>query len=274
MKERPSTKRELPKALTLERSISVYIIYQATNTKNQKMYIGQTCQGLKKRMQYHKYEINIKTDAFHNAIRKYGMDGFEWIILKDNLTLDEANYFEEKLIRDFNTCIQDNGSHGYNILRGGDNREMAEETKQKMSVAQTGRKHTAESKRKMSLAKKGKKVSDETRNRMSVAKKGRKFNEEHKKKISISAKKKWEDPEYKKHQSLVQTGIKRNDETKKNMSIAHKKRYEDPEERKKISITSKKMWQDLEFRERMSLIHQRRWAKIKILCEYPLVIPK
>ena len=54
----------------------------------------------------------------------------------------------------------------------------SEETKHKMSVANTGKKHTEESKRKMSRAQKGKIISKETRQKVSKTLMGRKLPEE------------------------------------------------------------------------------------------------
>ena len=235
----------------------MYSIYQATNKINQKKYIGQTCQGLKTRMYQHKHQIKVHNNAFHNALRKYGWDNFEWSILKEGLTFDEANYWEEKFIKEHNTCCQDKGHRGYNIKRGGDNHTHSEESKQKMSIAQ-----------------KGKKVS-----------------EEFKQKISIFVKKRYEDPEERKKSSITSKKMWENPEHRKKISIASKKMWENPEHRKKISIASKKMWENPEHRknhslkmtgqkrsdetkQKIRLIHQRRRIKTKILCEYPLAIPK
>ena len=167
------------------------IIYQATNKTNQKKYIGQTKNGLKTRMQEHKTDIKRCDDIFHRAIKKYGWDNFEWAILKEVETLDEANYWEEKLIKEHNTCCQDKGYWGYNILRGGDNREHSEESKQKISRAQTGKKHSEETRQKMSIVHKGRKHSEESRQNMSIARIGRKHSKETKAKMSIAQKKRY-----------------------------------------------------------------------------------
>lgn len=54
------------------------IIYKATNTVNQKVYIGQTTRNFKKRQQEHLYDATHNRDnlPFHNAIIKYGFEKF------------------------------------------------------------------------------------------------------------------------------------------------------------------------------------------------------
>ena len=58
----------------------------------EKIYIGQTNQGLKKR--YYNGQGYKHCSYFYNAICKYGIDNFHKEILKENLSLDEANYWE------------------------------------------------------------------------------------------------------------------------------------------------------------------------------------
>jgi len=91
------------------------IIYKVTNKINGKSYIGQTIYNLKRRKSIHKRAVyRYDSDLyFHNAIRKYGWDGFKWEILEeypDNLNLAEQWY-----IRKFDTY-----KNGYNMTLGGD----------------------------------------------------------------------------------------------------------------------------------------------------------
>ena len=233
----------------------MYIIYIAINKINQKKYIGQTCRGLKIRMQCHKAQIKIHNNAFHNALRKHGWDNFEWSVLKESLTLDEANYWEEKLIKEHNTCCQDKGHHGYNIKRGGDNYEVGEETKHKIGAFHKGKKLSEEHKQQIGAFHKGKKRSEETKQKISRAHKGKIFSEETRKKISLAHK-----------------GRKHSEEAKQNMSLAHKGKKLSEERKNNMSITSKKLWQSSEFRNKVSLGNQKSRVN-KILCQYPLVIP-
>ena len=114
------------------------LIYKAKNKINNKIYIGQTIQKLNERKSRHKSEsFNKKslryTVYFHNALRKYGMDNFEWEIVWegycDKDKLDEL----ESLYIDFFKSLRPNG---YNLNLGGSgNRgfKHSEETKLKLS---------------------------------------------------------------------------------------------------------------------------------------------
>lgn len=98
-----------------------YIIYKHTNKINGKSYIGQTIQKPSRRWRDGKHYID---QIFGVAIKKYGWDNFEHIILKDNIqTVEEANYWEEYYIKYYHTCIYDPNCNGYNVSWGGYNRD-------------------------------------------------------------------------------------------------------------------------------------------------------
>ena len=90
-----------------------YIVYIHTNNINKKVYIGQT-KNYKKRC----VPCNYKGSTyFYNAIQKYGWNNFTHSILKDNLSQEEANYWEQYYIKKYNST---NSNYGYNITDGGD----------------------------------------------------------------------------------------------------------------------------------------------------------
>ena len=115
------------------------------NKINGKMYIGQTCQTLKQRAQSNGNHYKPCT-VFYKAIQKYGWNNFEHIILKDNLTLNEANYWEEYYIKFYHTWIDDSMCNGYNLKQGGFNRQLSQSTKDKISLSHTGKKASNETK--------------------------------------------------------------------------------------------------------------------------------
>ncbi len=97
------------------------------------MYIGQTKKRVEDRWRKNGegYKSRTGSDSyFWNAIQKYGWDNFKHITLFENLSLDLANIIEEELIKKYNTTDR---NYGYNIKFGGDNHEMAEDTRLKLS---------------------------------------------------------------------------------------------------------------------------------------------
>lgn len=102
-----------------------YIVYRATNKINGKMYIGITCRKLKERIWQHKHESE-KLDSptyntpFKRAIRKYGIDNFNFEILEENLNQLEASKKEIYYIKKFNTYCNYINSNGYNASSGGE----------------------------------------------------------------------------------------------------------------------------------------------------------
>jgi group I intron endonuclease len=143
-----------------------YVIYLIINMVNFKLYVGQSCDPIE-RWRRHKSlskKSNKRTDTpFYRSIKKYGIDNFRFLIIKENLTVDESNYWEEYYISYYKTLVS---QFGYNLLPGGKNRTVSDETRAKLRLASAGRKntlgyhHTEESKIKMSLQRSGEKNSN------------------------------------------------------------------------------------------------------------------
>lgn len=119
----------------------MYTIYKATNKVTGKSYIG-----FDKNWPYRKsaHRCAVKrgsTLVFHNAIRSYGWEAFEWSILEqseDGKTL--LNEREEFYIRQFNSHYFH--GEGYNMTYGGEATlgwVPSEETKEKISKAKRGK---------------------------------------------------------------------------------------------------------------------------------------
>ena len=92
-------------------------VYCHTNKINGKRYIGITQNKPNRRWQ-NGYGYKDRNSHFYNAIKKYGWENFEHIILEENLTRKEASEKEKYYIRLYNT---NNENYGYNITSGGDN---------------------------------------------------------------------------------------------------------------------------------------------------------
>lgn len=126
------------------------LIYRSVCINNDKCYIGQTTQGLAKRMYEHIQDTKSNRDKFHfhNALRKYGFDNFKWEVLetcKDKYSLDLA---EQWYIRVYKSL---NKNKGYNKSIGGSNINtvLSEEHKRRISEAHKGKKKSAEHLRKI-----------------------------------------------------------------------------------------------------------------------------
>lgn len=111
-----------------------WCVYIHINKVNKKVYVGQT--SLKPERRWANGKGYKNSSYFELAIQKYGWDNFEHIILKDNLTQDEANYWEQYYIKQYNSI---NREYGYNLTSGGNNfKIVSEETRKKMSDSQKG----------------------------------------------------------------------------------------------------------------------------------------
>lgn len=167
----------------------MYSVYCFTNKINGKKYVGLTS-NVKQRHRQHKSTRN-RCPVFSNAIKKYGFENFDFEVLVEDLSREEASRFEIKFIKEFNTLVP----NGYNRTEGGDSsvkhtKETIEKIIEKNRIwrltnnhPMKGKRHSEETKKLLSeLAFKrtnrpsgsnhwnyGKKASESTRQKMSVS---------------------------------------------------------------------------------------------------------
>lgn len=143
--------------------IGNYKIYKYTNIHNGKVYIGQTKLSLSERAQSRGNNYK-ECSRFYNAIKKYGWDSFRGEVIADGLSKEAANKEEMRYISLHRST---DPAFGYNILNGGCQHEMNNETKLLISEKAKmryqdptknpmfGKKHSEETKQKMSEIKLG-----------------------------------------------------------------------------------------------------------------------
>ncbi len=138
----------------------MHFIYKIENKTNGKFYIGQTiCP--KNRKKQHFSKAFHGNPALDRAVLKYGRHSFNFSILEELETLDEANGREVFWIKELNSLAP----NGYNLKEGGNaGGSDSSETRQKKSLSKQGsrnsfygKKHSEESKIKISKSKMGKK---------------------------------------------------------------------------------------------------------------------
>jgi len=182
------------------------VIYRVYCTINGKSYIGQTIRTIEKR-KYSHFNSSYSSNAsdynvyFHRAIRKHGKENFIWMIAKEDIPVEELNWYEIYYVNYYSAF----GPYGYNETRGGEGArgyKITKEAKKKMSEAKKGKPLSEEHKKKISEAGKGKPgpnkgkiLSEETKKKISDSLKGRaspnkgnSYSEETKKKISDALK--------------------------------------------------------------------------------------
>jgi group I intron endonuclease len=146
------------------------------NKLNNNVYIGITgAQKVESRWGNNGSGYLGRESKFSLAIKKYGWDGFDHIVLFDNLTKSQAVKKEIELIKEY-----DSFKNGYNSDLGGTIKKHSKETREKISKALKGResfhkgkKLSKEHKAKLSEAHKGNKLSKECRAKLSEAHKGK-----------------------------------------------------------------------------------------------------
>lgn len=202
------------------------LIYIAKNLISGKCYIGQTTSTLEYRRYLHEHStLKGSKYYFHNALRLYGFESFEWSVLIDDLEDEELSHLEITLIRNRKTLYP----NGYNMTEGGEGGRHCQETRDRIGRLQKGRKRTTQEIEKMRASLKGKKHSDVTKDKIRKALAGRQVSEETRRKIGLGRTGILHTPESKAKMGLAQKGKKRSEAFKKRVSEVHTGRKDSPE---------------------------------------------
>jgi group I intron endonuclease len=177
----------------------MYLVYQIHNLVNNKIYVG-----VHKTFDPDDSYLGSGV-AIIRAVKKYGRDNFKKTILHsfDNA---ESAYLTEKEIVDIAFVARPDT---YNMKTGGiGGWEYSEETRQKISDANTGKVRSEETRQKLRDANIGKVLSEETRQKMCIARANRIVSEETRQKLRNA-----------------NTGKMFSEETRQQMRDAHKKKF-------------------------------------------------
>jgi group I intron endonuclease len=149
------------------------LIYKAINKINGKIYIGVTASTVLARIQQH-YKINKY--LFGKALRKYGLQSFEFSVIDSALLKEIAFEKEMYWIKSYNS----KAPNGYNLTNGGDGRKghpITEETRDKLRRSHLGHVHSKDHKDKISKSMKGRSFSDVHKQNLSKSMRGNKNGE-------------------------------------------------------------------------------------------------
>lgn len=160
-------------------------VYALFNTQNGKFYVGKANNCHDRWSRHLRSAKNGSLQAIHCALRKYGKDSFQWHVLQELSSEQEALLAEQYWISFFRSKDKE---FGYNLTAGGaGGYSPGKDVREKISRAKTGQKHSPESIAKMSKThseRKHRKQSEETRRKIGEANRGRKHSEECRKRMS------------------------------------------------------------------------------------------
>ncbi len=106
------------------------IVYRATSKASGKRYVGVTGKSLEQRKYQHGYQAikARKPHAFAQAIRKYGVDGFDWEVISSHARMRDAIREEMRLIREarpeYNATM--GGQAGHHVMSPKERRRISE----------------------------------------------------------------------------------------------------------------------------------------------------
>jgi len=128
--------------------MKIFTIYKATNTVNNKSYIGFDSNWPKRISQHKSNAVTGSTSPFCNAIRKHGWTMFNWEPIYQSTDGEHClRVMENYFINEHRTFIGYTDSNGYNLTLGGEG-VLGHKKSQKAINSQrekmTGRKQTPE----------------------------------------------------------------------------------------------------------------------------------
>ena len=238
------------------------IIYKAVNKINGKIYVGQTVMALERRIAAH---LCAKTGIFPAALRKYGIQSFEFSVIDASETQASLKEKEVYWIKFYGCKVP----KGYNITDGGNGGMLgykaSDETRKKQSESSKGKnkgakngmfgkpgimrgkQHRKESKVKDSESKKKNWEDPEYREKIAAARKSKRYSE------SMSAARSclWQNLEYRARQIEAHKGHRNSEEAYKKTAEGTKSHWQDPEWRMKRLLQMQEMRNSPEYKEKL-----------------------
>ena len=100
---------------------SIYTIYKATNTINNKVYIGFDSSWPKRKVEHLCAAKRGDKSVFYNAIRKHTDSNFTWeVVYQSTDGYHTLTVMEQYFIKEYNSYIHSENSNGYNMTLGGE----------------------------------------------------------------------------------------------------------------------------------------------------------
>ncbi len=165
-------------------------LYLAVRRDNGDSYVGITAQKPERRWQQHCYDAthkNVGKSRFHNALRKYGRDAFDWSVVQTLQDWDSAKAAEIAWIAEHKPAL--------NISLGGDGAQgvkfgpLSEAHKAQISQANRGRIKPESERKNISRGLIGLKKSETHRENLSASHRGKVLSPEHRAKIKSTCQK-------------------------------------------------------------------------------------
>jgi predicted GIY-YIG superfamily endonuclease len=114
-----------------------HAIYKITNSKNGKIYIGQTKNIDRRKSDYRRASVsNTPKTVICAAMKKYGFENFIFEILMTCSNRGEANREEQRLIAENKSAER---GIGYNVALGGREGSVSQETRERLSMSAKAR---------------------------------------------------------------------------------------------------------------------------------------
>lgn len=237
-------------------------VYLITNTKNKKVYVGQTNSSVKERFRQHvtKLNNNIHTNKhLQYSWNKYGKDCFHIEELEECHTQEQLDEREKFYIEQYNSTDR---AIGYNKRGGGDG----------------GGNHSKETK--ILLSEKAKEQWENDREHLEY-KRRTQWTPELRKQMSRTIKERWKDPEYIEHQKNIRSskqyrealkeGIKNSDYDR---SKGLRKRWADEDYKKRLSKSIKKALNTPETSEKRKKKLKQVWSDPELLKKHSAIMKK
>lgn len=136
----------------------IYSVYKITNSTNNKIYIGCTCNPIMRRLIEQRCGAKLApTNYLQHAIREIGKEKFSIHLVYEAINEQEGFMVEKAMIASFGSLWP----NGYNTTSGGRNGSMAGIFVKRQSIKRTGLKRSKDSCEHISIGRKGKAIGNQ-----------------------------------------------------------------------------------------------------------------
>ena len=105
----------------------MYTIYMAKDKVLGKCYIGRTGSKLNNRISWHYSNSKHRSNKMANALKEFGRDGFQWLVLDQTDSREKSYALEAEFIQKYNTVAEGYNTNDSDLIPWNKGKKMSAE---------------------------------------------------------------------------------------------------------------------------------------------------
>lgn len=203
-------------------------VYVIRNLLNGKLYVGKADNPDRRWREHVRTALKPRRSRslIATAIAKYGAAAFEFRVVREYPTSEEALAEEKRLIEELGTI----GDCGYNLCKGGRGggargRQMPDSQKAKLSAYRLGTKQSPTTRARLVASMQGHVLAEETKEKIREKQTGKIYSAEVCEKRSASNKLVWADPEFRRRRKEAHSAAMNRPGVRESVRLGNQRRW-------------------------------------------------